>query len=60
VSLRHRVFSDGASMAQPALRHHRMAPKEKVMAQGMRQLPISKGAPMAQWRTITTDYFDIR
>jgi len=60
VSLRHRLFFDGASMAQFALRHHRLAPKEKVMAQGMRQLLVSNGAPMAQWRTITSDYFDSR
>jgi hypothetical protein len=48
--LRHRLFFDGASMAQPALRHHRLAPQEKVMAQNMRHLLLSNGAPMAQWR----------
>jgi hypothetical protein len=60
VSLRHHLVFDGASVAHSALRRHRLAPKEKVMAQEMRQLLISKGAPMAQWRTITADYFDIR
>jgi hypothetical protein len=58
VSLRHRLFFNGASMAQPALRHHRLAPKEKAMAPGMRQLLVSNRAPKAQWRTMTADYFD--
>jgi hypothetical protein len=42
-------------MAQPALRHHRLAPKEKVMAKELRHLLVSNGAPMAQWHTVKAD-----
>jgi hypothetical protein len=60
MSLRHRLLFDGASMAQTALRRHGLVPKEKVMAQELRHLPIPNGTPMAQWRIGTSGRTGIR
>ena len=51
MSLRHRSFSNGASMAQGTLRLRHRRPKGKPMAQGLRLWVFPIGAPMAHRRT---------
>jgi hypothetical protein len=46
VSLRHHQLFDGALMAQTVSRHHRLAPKEKVVAQRDAPSTCFDGAPM--------------